>query len=762
MADIFLSYSSSDREQVLPLVEALQEDGFSVWWDRDIRPGPSFDREIEQAIAEARCLVVAWSAESVESEWVRSEVEEGVRRGILVPVIIESVLPPLAYRRRQTADLSDWQGARDGEYAQLVSGIRATLEGGDQTVDAATPSAPHGSATPKPRRRKRKVSLPMALASIAAIFVVTSLGTWMVAREQLAPSAEKATDVTRLELSLPQGMSLDRGLNTSINITPDGQAITFQAWSGTTGSSYYVRHLNDFSARKLEVSSIDLGSHWLSPDGKALVYNDIKTETYRKVPLAGGSPIALVPTGRGFSGIRGLALNDAGELAFASASPGISLLATAGAAPTALTEPPDGSLHENPRFVEDGSALLFTERASTADKSVIKVLDRETGEITTLAPGDQPRLSASGHLVMRRDSGLWAAPFDAETLSLRGDPVMVLEGLSSADNAFAIADNGTLVYAPAGETTDSAVGLVWATPEGAVEPIAVAVSDIGGPRVSPDGNNILMHARAQGSTGPLNIWNHSINKETTTKLTFEEGTSINVFPQWAPDGARYLYVQFDPGASNGNEVYIGTGDGAQAPQAITRDASAGEASVAADGGAVLMLQCIEVDSCDLARATDNADDTAVEVLLETPFAERSPELSPDGRWLAYSSDESGRHEIYIRPYPELKSRRWQVSVNGGETPMWSKDGGRLFFVQRSSNEMMEASVSSDDNFNWSPPRSVLNLETYEWNVGPRSARNFDISNDGEAFLLVRERGGVVRLRVVLNWLNELERLVPTD
>ena len=106
MADIFLSYASQDRERVLPLVELLQDDGYSIWWDRNIPPGPSFDREIESAIKEAKCMVVVWSERSIESEWVRIEIDEGVRRGIFVPALIDEVLPPLAYRRRQAANLS--------------------------------------------------------------------------------------------------------------------------------------------------------------------------------------------------------------------------------------------------------------------------------------------------------------------------------------------------------------------------------------------------------------------------------------------------------------------------------------------------------------------------------------------------------------------------------------------------------------------------------------------------------------------------------
>ena len=151
MTDIFLSYASQDRERVLPLVEALEADGYSVWWDRNIRPGPSFDREIEIALKDASCIVVVWSQDSVESEWVRNEVDDGVRRGIIVPVLIDDVLPPLAYRRRQSANLVNWAGERDSEYQQLLTGIRAILDGAGRE-DAAASSAPTPLSIRPPRR----------------------------------------------------------------------------------------------------------------------------------------------------------------------------------------------------------------------------------------------------------------------------------------------------------------------------------------------------------------------------------------------------------------------------------------------------------------------------------------------------------------------------------------------------------------------------------------------------------------------------------
>ena len=122
MADIFLSYASEDRERVRRLIEALEADGFSVWWDRSMHAGTTYDREIETAISESECMVVVWSAHSVDSEYVRSEVEEGARRNNLVPVLIDDILPPLAHRRKQAANLTQWSGEPDAEYETFIVG----------------------------------------------------------------------------------------------------------------------------------------------------------------------------------------------------------------------------------------------------------------------------------------------------------------------------------------------------------------------------------------------------------------------------------------------------------------------------------------------------------------------------------------------------------------------------------------------------------------------------------------------------------------
>jgi len=160
MADIFLSYASQDRERIFPLVEALTSDGLSVWWDRNIQVGATYDREIESALAAAKCVVVLWSKYSVDSEYVRSEVEDAANRNILIPALIDEVQPPLAHRRRQSVNLSNWKDGRDSEYQKLLAGIRATT-GASPVVDPS-PTAPTRSSK---RRRSAEILVAVLVAA---------------------------------------------------------------------------------------------------------------------------------------------------------------------------------------------------------------------------------------------------------------------------------------------------------------------------------------------------------------------------------------------------------------------------------------------------------------------------------------------------------------------------------------------------------------------------------------------------------------------
>jgi len=165
VADVFFSYASEDRERIRPIVAALEDRGVSVWWDRDIQAGTAYDREIEAAIDQASCMVVAWSQHSVDSEYVRSEVEEGARRDILIPVQLDTTLPPLAHRRRQAVDLSDWTGANDPRFESLIAGIEAVTKGDAGIARGHT----HVSHTPAPSTNRRS---HVVLVGVALILLI--------------------------------------------------------------------------------------------------------------------------------------------------------------------------------------------------------------------------------------------------------------------------------------------------------------------------------------------------------------------------------------------------------------------------------------------------------------------------------------------------------------------------------------------------------------------------------------------------------------
>ena len=181
MAQVFVSYASPDRSHVAGLVAALEAEGLSVWWDRDLIPGPTFDREIEKAIEASTCVIVVWSTAALASDWVRADADEGARRGILVPVRIDDATPPLAHRNRQTVDLSSWDGARSGPFADLLVGVAATLRGDRTGLSSDLPvPGPSARATRKP------------LWSALALALVGTMALLFLCPERRTASAHRA------------------------------------------------------------------------------------------------------------------------------------------------------------------------------------------------------------------------------------------------------------------------------------------------------------------------------------------------------------------------------------------------------------------------------------------------------------------------------------------------------------------------------------------------------------------------------------------
>ena len=756
MADIFLSYASQDRERVRPLVERLEADGFSVWWDRQIHPGPSFDVEIEKAIESASCVVVIWSESAIISEWVRSEVEEGSQRDVLVPARIDDVRPPLAYRRRQTVDLIEWRGGRDEAYARLLAGVRATLAGSQD------PEAPN-AVCPPPRRRSR-LRLPRLgpIGTAALLLVAVVIGGALGSRVPwLSGEASMEARTTRLEWRLPEGWGVNVESPAPLAITPDGSHLIAAVIDGSRGR-VLVRPLASLEAEFLPGRGGWRGTVYSTSDNDSILVRD---RAWQGVDLG---HVAL--DGRGIRDVFvqasslgfpiGAVVSPDGATLIGQSRDGILRIDPDGSDPKLITQPEQGFAHRRPWLFDEGRKLLYSAaEIDNAESYTIRLLDLATGEDRALMPGNSPMVTASGHLLFARDETVWGTAFDSRRGEPYGTPVSLLSPswnyTGNLPSGLAISETGILAYvpkAPRGTGNQYPREFGWLDQEGHFEPIELSSSAGAHPRLSPDDSRLAFGV----GWGESDVWLHDFAQGRTARLTFEDGSHSR--PAWSPDGASVLYL-------TGSSALLATrlvrrsvdGTGEQAP--LATGLSATDVAMTPDG-LEAVLEYRTQSARDIARVSTDGS-AKIEQLLFSDEIEQEPAVSPDGRWLAYTSYESGRWEVYVRPWPNVESGRWQVSVNGGDFPVWSRSDDRLFFVNADSAVLMAARFEGDDGFSVEKPVPLFDLAGYDWKSSILS-RNFDVDLRGERIIISRTLGRDDRVVVVQNWFEELERLIPTE
>ncbi len=442
---------------------------------------------------------------------------------------------------------------------------------------------------------------------------------------------------------------------------------------------------------------------------------------------------------------------------------GLSRVSAAGGEPQALTTLADGENgHYRPHFLPGGKALLFTVWSGSLETAQIAVLSLDSGEYRTLVGGTYPRYAPSRHIVFAREASLWAVPFDVEALEVTGTPVPVTEGvqvdIGFGSAQFDIASDGTLLYATGGASGQVRT-LVWVDRSGREERLTVEPRRYTYPRISPDGTRIALDVRDQDN----DIWIWDINRQTLTRLTFDPAT--DEYPMWTPDGTHVAFGSRRAGASN---LFWKAADGTGAAQRLNESANPqfpyafspdGSRLVFRDGGGGGGL-------ADLGILTLEGGS---EALLATAFNERNAEISPDGRWLAYQSNASGQDEIYVRPFPNVDEGRWQISRTGGTRPLWAPDGSELFYLDTTirpgfSRGIMAVPIETEPGFAAGNPTVA-----YDADISARNSeqgRTYDISPDGERFLIIRrvgsDEGSPAELILVQNWLEELKRLAPPE
>ena len=599
-------------------------------------------------------------------------------------------------------------------------------------ADARLEIADAMSADAEETAPQRPVSRPWLRIvpwSVAAVAVAVAVfGAWATIGSRRSDLAV----VRRLELTLPPSVEMFTS-NRTVAVSPDGTRVAFVGIR--TGSrQVYVRALDQFEAVPIKGSD-SATACFFSPDGRSigLITNG---GILRTISLADGL-VTTVTDRANF--LYGGAWGDDDRIVFVRGGT-LWQIARSGGNATQLTKlggPQGDTVHSLPIYLPGGKALLFA--VASGDRRRIDALVLATGERRTVIEGASlPIYAASGHLVFVRDSELLAAPFDTDRLTVVGTASQAIERLPAQLQgipAIDISGAGTVVYAP----TAAVSRIVSVTRQGAEQPLNDVVRNYATPRLSPDGTRLLVQAG--------DLWIQDLARSNFTRVTSRD-TVINAFPTWLPDGRRVIYrspsglrIQDVEGGVQG-QILAGTGDYDYAN------------AVAADGDTLVISRSTQETSFDVLKLSLR-NPSNVQPLVATPSYESGAQFSPDGKWLAYVSNESSQNEVYVRPYPAL-DRRIPVSTQGGTQPVWNPNGKEIFY--RNGDKMMVVELTTTPDVKLSTPR-LLFEQRYAYGVGITMA-NYDVTRDGQHFIMVKDEAGGGRLNVILNWFTELNRLAP--
>ncbi len=566
------------------------------------------------------------------------------------------------------------------------------------------------------------------------------LTLWVLLRSP--PPAEPP--VIHLIHTLPEDQSF-AGHAHPLAVSPDGSRIAYAARSGTT-SHIYVRNLNELGVRLL-AGTEGAASPFFSPDGQWIGF--FSQAKLKKISVTGGGAITLcdVPSWIGSNAGGGASWGKDRFITYATGRPGLVRVSEDGG-PIETLVPGPGVIEVSgwPHLLPDKNNLLFT--YATPEGSRLELLRLQTGERHVLLPGGagalQARTIPTGHIVYAQSGELFAVPFDEARLEV-GTPTSILEGIYSVHNYgwgrtgyFALSDNGTLAYV-AGPSIEKRE-LVWVDRKGNVTRAMDETDAYSQPRISPDGSRVAVTVtRTQ-----MDIWVCDLERGTRTRITTQ---GINELPVWTPDGTRLTFLSnFDVHWTRAD------GSGEMEPLVALEKAGSRPSSWSLDGRWLAFTTIGASRLFDVYVLSLEGDQKAVPVLT-SEFNTYTPMFSPDGRWLAYVSDESGRAEVYVQPFPGGGSRHL-ISTGGGREPLWSRDRREIFY--RSGDKMMVVNVTTNPDFNASTPRVLFE--------GKHLLNDYDVSPDGQRFLMVRsqEESEPKQIHIVFNWLEEVKRLVPEN
>ena len=696
--------------------------------------------QLEGKEADSRTDIFAFGAVVYEMA-TGKKAFEGKSQASLIAAIMGQDPRPMSELKPMTPELLDWVVKRclakepDERWQtanDLMAGLKQTTE-----VGTSVDSFPSVSA---PAAWKRV--MPWSIAGLIA--VIAGVGFWILTRPLPRLPA-------RFVITSPPSTFFANNHGTDVLVSPDGSYVVYRALDEST-TRLYLHHLNEFTGRPIPGTEGADRYPFFSPNGQSVAF--VVGGKLKRVSLLGGPPVTIcdAPIQEGGSWDAEDTIVFAADL---GSGTGLYRVSANGGKPESLTmpDPEEGeSEYQQPQILPGEKAVLFTVfRADLPYR--IYVLSLETGEKKiVLEGGKQAHYASSGHLIYEQSGTrtLMAAPFEVRRLEVIGKPVPVLQGVRGTGAGgvdYAVSSDGTLVYIPAGESTQRS--LVWVDREGGESLVTEERHDYGNPRISPDGMLVAVEFHEDNTS---NVWIYDLETDRFRRLTFGEGSKTA--PIWTADSRRIIFRNQGAGSANlyhkradgsGSEELLITGETGRAPLSLSPD------------GSLLAIYQNTGGSGDISILPMEGDLELQPFIASTNF-ECCARFSPDGRWIAYVSNETGVNQVYVSPVQEPHVK-WLVSgEEGGEGPVWDPDGTGLFY--RSSNRMMAVSVLTGPSFSTGKP-SVLFEGSYATNSRMPGTQFYDVSTDGKRFLMIHE-DEINQLNVITNWFEELKRLVPTN